>query len=97
MSRASAMFSTCANRPTMAANAPEQPRKNAAFALPDYAAELVQCSAFLERFRDAADEATAEPKYMRLLQEIANRDLETLQIDLDNVAQVCKLRVLFLA
>lgn len=70
------------------AAAPAEPRKNAAFALPDYTAELAKCTSFLERYRDRDAEATDGPKYVQLLQQIANRDLETLEIHVDDVQRV---------
>ena len=73
----------------MAAKAPDQqPRKNTGFVLPDYTAELAKCTSFLERCNERDAAADAEPKYMQALQRIANRDSETLEIDLDDVQRV---------
>jgi hypothetical protein len=75
----------------MAEKAPDQqqPRKNTGFVLPDYTAELAKCTSFLERCQERDAPQMADPKYMQVLQRIANRDSETLEIDLDDVQRVC--------
>lgn len=75
----------------MAAAAAPMKKDLGGFVQPNYEDDLQNCSRFLSEFRsmdDTMEDAMAEPKYKQQLQAIANRDAETLTIQLDDVQQV---------
>ncbi|TMW59668.1 hypothetical protein Poli38472_004737 [Pythium oligandrum] len=51
----------------------------------DYQEEKAKCVAFLTSFASDLDEEHAGPKYMRMLQEVANRERTSIPISLDDV------------
>ncbi|GMH35691.1 hypothetical protein BSKO_03559 [Bryopsis sp. KO-2023] len=54
---------------------------------PDLDQELGKCRHFLESYKTDQDDAETAPKYMEILQKIANRELQSLDIKLDDIAK----------
>jgi hypothetical protein len=58
------------------------------FVLPNYDQELATCERFLRDFRDYDQGMGQDPKYLEQLQRIANRQQDSLDIELDDVKAV---------